>query len=83
MLEYGDTQIAVAIVFGVLALAIVGVTLAIVVHAKADIPYEDVSREAYRFRRPWLAFLVGLLVLVVGFTFVVLPYASGGSPRRR
>ena len=83
MLEYGEPQVAIAIVFGVLALAIVGVALAIAVHAKADIPYEDVSREGYRFRRPWLAFLTGLLVLVVGFSFFLLPYASGGSPSTR
>jgi len=80
MLEYGDAQLAILIVFGVLVVAIVAVALAIVVHARTDVPYEDVSREAYRFRRPWLAFLVGLLVLVVGFSAFLLPYASGGSP---
>ena len=70
----------IAIVFGVLAVAIAGMALVIAVHAKTDVPYEDVSREGYRFRRPWLAFLTGLLVLVVGLSFFLLPYASGGSP---
>jgi cytochrome c oxidase subunit 2 len=83
VLEYGEPQVAVAIVFGVLALAIVGIALAVAVHAKTDVPYEDVSRKGYRFRRPWLAFLTGLLVLVVGFSFFLLPYASGGSPSTR
>lgn len=80
MLEYGEPQVAIAIVFGVLVLAIVGITLAIAVHAKTDVPYETVSREGYRLRRPWLAFLTGLLVLIVGFSFFLMPYARGGSP---
>ena len=83
MLEYGEPQVAIAAVFGVLAAAIVVVALVVAVHAKQDLPYEDVSREGYRFRRPWLAFLVGLGVLVVGFSFFLLPYASGGSPSTR
>lgn len=81
MLEFGQPQVAIAIVFGVLAIAIVGIALVVAVHAKEDVPYEDVSREGYRLRRPWLAFLTGLLVLIVGFSFLLLPYASGGSPR--
>lgn len=80
MLEYGEPQVAIAVVFGVLVAAIVGIALTIAVHAKRDIPYEEVSREGYRLRRPWLAFLTGLLVLVVGFSFLLLPYASGGNP---
>ena len=54
VLEYGEPQVAVAIVFGVLALTIAGIALVIAVHAKADVPYEEVSREGYRLRRPWL-----------------------------
>ena len=80
MLEYGEPQVAIAIVFGVLALTISGMALVIAVHAKTDLPYEDVSREGYRLRRPWLAFLAALLVLLVGASFFLLPYASGGRP---
>lgn len=80
MLEYGEPQVAIAIVFGVLALTISGMALVIAVHAKTDLPYEDVSREGYRLRRPWLAFLTALLVLLVGASFFLLPYASGGRP---
>ena len=81
MLEYGEPQVAIAIVFGALAVTIAGIALVIAVHAKRDIPYEDVSREGYRLRRPWLAFLTGLLVLMVGVSFFLLPYASGARPR--
>jgi cytochrome c oxidase subunit II len=78
VLEFGEPQVAIAIVFGVLALAIAVLALVIATHAKEDIPYEDVSREGYRLRRPWLAFLTALLVLAVGTSFLLLPYASGG-----
>ena len=80
MLEFGQPQVTIAIVFGVLALAIAVLALVIATHAKEDIPYEDVSRKGYRFRRPWLAFLTALLVLTVGTSFLLLPYASGGRP---
>lgn len=79
-LEYGEPQVAIAIVFGVLALAIVLVTLVVAAHAKEDVPLEGVQRTGYRLRRPWLAFLGGLLVVAVGFSFFLLPYASGRSP---
>lgn len=80
-LEYGETQVVVAVVFAVLAVTIVGVAFAVAVHARRDVPYEDVARTGYGvLRRPWLAFLTGLLVLCVGFSFFLLPYASGGPP---
>ena len=78
-LEYGEPQVAIALVFAALAVAIVGVALAVAAHAKTDVPYDDVARTGYGLRRPWLAFLAGLLVLCVGFSFFLLPYASGGS----
>ena len=80
MLEYGEPQLIIAGVFGVLALTIAVLALVIAAHAKEDIPYEDVAREGYRLRRPWLAFLTALLVLAVGTSFFLLPYASGGRP---
>jgi cytochrome c oxidase subunit II len=66
-------------VFGILAIAIAVMALTVAAHARTDVPYEDVSREGYRLRRPWLAFLAGLLVVAVGFSFFLLPYASGRS----
>ena len=78
MLRYGEPQVAIAIVFGVLAVAIALVALVVASHAKEDVPYDDVSRTGYRLRRPWLAFLSGLLVVAVGSSFFLLPYASGG-----
>jgi cytochrome c oxidase subunit II len=79
MLHYGEPQVAVAIVFGVLALAIVGITFVVAAHAQEDVAYEDVSGRGYALRRPWLAFLCGLLVLGVGSSFFLLPYARGGG----
>jgi cytochrome c oxidase subunit 2 len=79
VLRYGEPQVTIAIVFGVLAVTIAVVALVVAVHAKDDVPVDDVSRTAYRLRRPWLAFLSGLLVVAVGFSFFLLPYASGGE----
>jgi cytochrome c oxidase subunit 2 len=79
VLRFGEPQVAIAIVFGVLAVTIAGAALVIAVHAKEDVPYYDVSRSGYRLRRPWLAFLCGLGVVAVGFSFFLLPYASGGG----
>lgn len=79
MLRYGEPQVAIAIVFGLLVVAIVGFAFAVAVHAKEDAPYDDVARTGYSLRRPWLAFLCGLLVVAVGSSFFLLPYASGES----
>ena len=82
MLEYGEPQVAIAIVFGVLALAIVLVTLAVAAHAKEDVPLADVQRTGYRLRRPWLAFLGGLLVVAVGSPSSCSRTRAGGPPVR-
>jgi heme/copper-type cytochrome/quinol oxidase subunit 2 len=79
VLRYGEPQVAIAVVFGVLAVAIVVVAFVVAAHAKEDVPYDDVSRRGYRLRRPWLAFLCGLLVVAVGSSFFLLPYARGGG----
>lgn len=79
MLRYGEPQVAVAIVFGVLVVTIVGVAFVVAAHAQADVSYGAVARTGYRLRRSWLAFLCGLLVVAVGSSFFLLPYARGGG----
>lgn len=79
-IEYGEPQVAIAIVFLVLALAIAAVAVLVAVRTLRDVPLERVQRTAYRVRRPWLGFLVAVLVVTVGASFFLLPYASGERP---
>ncbi len=83
MLRYGEPQVAIGIVFAVLAVAIVVVTFVIAAHAKQEMSYEDVSGTGYRLRRPWLAFLCGLGVVAVGASAFLLPYARGDAAGTR
>ena len=83
MLHYGEPQVAIGIVFAVLAVAIVVVTFVIAAHAKQEMSYEDVSGTGYRLRRPWLAFLCGLGVVAVGASAFLLPYARGDAAGTR
>jgi cytochrome c oxidase subunit 2 len=79
-LEYGELQLAVLIVFLLLALAIAAVVIVVAADTFRDAPLEEVQRTGYRWRNPWLGFLVALGVVVVGASFLLLPYASGGEP---
>jgi cytochrome c oxidase subunit 2 len=80
MLRYGDVQVVAAIVFLVLALVIAAVVIVVAADSFRDAPADEVQRKGYRFRSPWLAFLVTLGVIVVGASFFLLPYASGADP---
>jgi cytochrome c oxidase subunit 2 len=83
VLRYGEPQVAIGIVFAVLAVTIVVVTFVIAAHAKQEMSYEDVSGTGYRLRRPWLAFLCGLGVVAVGASAFLLPYARGDAAGTR
>ncbi len=80
--EYGEPQVAVAITFGVLAL-ILAVTFVVVARRTTrDVALEEVQRRGYWLRKRWLAFLSAALVVVVGGSLFLLPYASGGAGSR-
>ena len=64
-----------------LALAIGAVALVVAVDTLREAPRENVQETGYRFRRLWLGFLGALGVVIVGASFFLLPYASGGDPR--
>jgi cytochrome c oxidase subunit II len=81
MLHYGEPQVGIGIAFLVLALVIAAVFLIVARHTTADVPFERVQRVGYWLRKRWLAFLVMLLVLVVGLSLFRLPYATGGGRR--
>jgi cytochrome c oxidase subunit 2 len=81
-LHYGDPQIAIGVVFAVLALLLASAFLVIGVQAGSDVSVERVHRVGYWLRKRWLALLVVIGVLVLGISFFDLPYASGGSAGR-
>lgn len=80
-LHYGEPQLAIALVFGVLAVVIAAIAFGIAIDTRRETPPDDLQARGYRFRRPWLGFLVALGVVVVGASFFLVPYASGGDPQ--
>jgi len=81
-LHYGDPQIAIGMVFAVLALTFAVVFTVIARQAGTDIGLDRVHRVGYWLRKRWLALLVVVGVLVLGISFFELPYASGGAAGR-
>jgi cytochrome c oxidase subunit 2 len=79
MLHYGEPQVAIGIVFLVLTLLIGVLFVTVARQTVSDVPFERVQAVGYWLRKRWLAFLVVLLVLVVGISLFDLPYASGGG----
>jgi cytochrome c oxidase subunit 2 len=79
VLHYGELQVGIGIAFLVLALVIATVFLVVARHTTADVPFDRVQSIGYWLRKRWLAFLLVLLVLVVGLSLFRLPYASGGQ----
>jgi len=81
-LHYGDPQIAIGVVFAVLTLAFAAAFAVIARQAGSDVAVERVHDVGYWLRKRWLAFLVVLGVLVLGISFLELPYARGGASGR-
>jgi cytochrome c oxidase subunit II len=81
-LHYGEPQVAVGIVFAVLAILLVTIFIVVARSAREDVAYERVQRVGYRVRRYWLTTLLAVGVAVVVLTFFYLPYASGSGPNR-
>ena len=75
-LHYGTVQIAVGVVFAVLALAFAALFVLVAARSRSDIPYERVQQSGYWLRKRWLALLTVVLVCLVGFSFFELPYAG-------
>lgn len=82
MLRYGEPQVAIGIVFFLLALLIALLFATVARQTVSDVPFERVQSVGYWMRKRWLGFLAALLVLVVGLSLFQLPYARGGSGRR-
>lgn len=81
-LHYGDPQIAIGVVFAVLAFLLAVTFVVIAVQAGSDVRFERVHEVGYWLRKRWLVLLLVLGVLVVGISLFDLPYASGGPAGR-
>ncbi|HZL54495.1 MAG TPA: hypothetical protein VFC22_02600 [Solirubrobacteraceae bacterium] len=81
-LHYGDPQIAIGVVFAVLAFLLATAFVVIGVQAGSEVGEERVHDVGYWLRKRWLALLLVIGVLVVGISLFDLPYASGGAAGR-
>jgi cytochrome c oxidase subunit 2 len=81
-LHYGDPQIAIGVVFGVIALLLAGAFLVIGVQAGSEVSVQRVHRVGYWLRKRWLALLLVIGVLVIGISLFDLPYATGSAAGR-
>jgi cytochrome c oxidase subunit II len=81
-LHYGDPQIAIGVVFALLALLLAIAFVVIAVQAGSEVGFERVHDIGYSLRKRWLAILVVVGVIVVGISLFDLPYASGGAGAR-
>jgi cytochrome c oxidase subunit 2 len=82
VIRYGEPQVAIGIVFAVLALLLAVAFIVIGLQAGSDVSFERVHRVGYWLRRRWLALLLVLGVLVIGISLFDLPYARGSGSGR-
>lgn len=79
-LHFGEPQIALAIVFALLALSLAALFAVIAVQTRSEVPFERVQKVGYWIRRRWLVFLALLGASVVTTSLFFLPYSSGAKP---
>jgi cytochrome c oxidase subunit 2 len=81
-LHYGHPQVAIGIVYAVLAFVFAAAFVVIAVQAGSDVAEQRVHDVGYWIRQRWLALLVVVGVVVVGISLFDLPYASGSAAGR-
>jgi len=81
-LHFGDPQIAIGVVFAVLAFLLACAFLVIGLQGGSEVSVERVHRVGYWLRKRWLALLLVVGVLVVGISLFDLPFASGSDAGR-
>jgi cytochrome c oxidase subunit II len=81
-LGWGEPQVAVGILFAVLAVGFASVFVVVAISSRADVPYEKVQRAGYALRRGWLGLLLVAGVVVLVLTLLDLPYARGSDSKR-
>lgn len=77
--SFGEPQVAVAIVFALLALALAALFVLVALQSRKEIPLERVREVAYRIRPVWFALLTVILAGGVISSMFFLPYSSGAD----
>ena len=81
-LHFGSPQIAIGIVFAVLATIFAGAFVVIARQAGTEVGEQRVHDVGYWIRQRWLALLAASGVVVLGLSFFELPYAHGSDAGR-
>ena len=81
-MQFGAVQIATLVVFAVIAGIILAVFAVAAKISTQEVPFEQVQRSGYRFRKRWLAFLAALVPIIVGIGILTAPYARGSGSDR-
>ena len=81
-LHFGAPQIVIGVVFAVIAAFFAVAFVVIGRQAGTEVSVERVHRVGYFLRTRWLALLIAIGVVVVGLSFVDLPYARGDGAGR-
>lgn len=77
--SFGEPQVAVALAFGALVIALVALFVLVAVQSRREIPLERVREAAYRMRPAWFALLSLLLAGAVISSMFFLPYSKGAD----
>ena len=80
--HYGEPQVAIGIVFAVLALVFATAFTVIAKQAGSEVAVERVHAIGYWLRNRWLAVLVVAGVVILGASLFELPYARGSANGR-
>lgn len=78
-LSFGGTQIAVAVIFTVIALALASFFAYGARQASREMPFEDVKKAAYGARPLWFGFLCVLLGGIVAVTLFFTPFHGNSA----
>ena len=76
---FGEPQVAVAIVFGLLALLLAALFVLVALQSRKEIPFARVREVAYRIRPVWFAVLAIVLAGGVISSLFFLPYSRGAN----
>jgi cytochrome c oxidase subunit 2 len=81
-LHFGSPQIAIGVVFAVLATIFAAAFVVVARQAGTEIGEQRVHDVGYWIRQRWLALLTATGVVVLGLSFFELPYAHGSDAGR-
>lgn len=81
-MHFGGLQIVTLVVFGAIAFAVLLVFAVAADASRQEVPFEQVQRSGYWFRKRWLALLVALVPIIVGIGALTAPYGHGSGSDR-